>query len=130
VTIAYVESSALVKLVLTERETDLLRSALREHDRRVTSDLGTVEATRAAGRAAGETGVARARASLLSLDTLHIDRAIVEEAARLEPFSLRSLDAIHVALALSLGRDSVVFYSYDLRALKAAGAAGLTTASP
>jgi hypothetical protein len=49
VTIAYVASSALVKLVLTERETDLLRSALREHDRRVTSDLGTVEATRAGG---------------------------------------------------------------------------------
>lgn len=129
-TIAYVESSALVKLVLTERESDLLRSALREHDERVTSDLATVEATRAAGRAAGETGVARARASLLSLDTLRIDRAIIQQATRLEPFSLRSFDAIHVASALSLGRDTVVFYSYDRRALEAAGAAGLTTASP
>ena len=129
-TIAYVESSALVKLVLAERETDVLRSALRAHDERVTSDLGTVEVTRAAGRAAGHNGVTRARATLLALDTLRIDRAIVEDAARLEAFTLRSLDAIHVASALSIGRENVVFYSYDRRALEAAEATGLATASP
>jgi predicted nucleic acid-binding protein len=130
VTIAYVESSALVKLVLAERETNVLRSALRAHDERVTSDLGTVEVTRAAGRVAGHDGVARAREALLSFATIRIDRAITEEAARLERFSLRSLDAIHVATALTVGREDVVFYSYDGRALDAAEAFGLATASP
>ena len=129
-TVAYVESSALTKLVLEERETERLRAALRAHERRVSSDLATVEVSRAAGRATGYPGLARARANLLLIDAIRIDRAIVDEAARLEPFSLRSLDAIHVATALTLGRDGVVFFSYDRRTLDAARAAGLTTASP
>jgi uncharacterized protein len=51
-------------------------------------------------------------------------------ACHLAPPTLRSLDAIHIATALAVGRDDVVFYSYDQRALDAARAAGLTVASP
>lgn len=129
-TTAYIESSALVKLVLEERRSSALRRALGSHDHRVASDLATVEATRAAGRAEGLDGLARARAVLLSIDALSIDRSIIDEAARLQPFSRRSLDAIHVVTAMSIGPGEVVVYSYDQRMVEAAPAAGLATASP
>ncbi|MET0894949.1 MAG: type II toxin-antitoxin system VapC family toxin [Acidimicrobiia bacterium] len=127
---AYIESSALTKLVIRERESQSLEGSLRSHERRVCSELGTVEVSRAAARSDGVEGLARARALLLRLDSIPIDVRIVEQAARIEPWTLRSLDAIHVATALSLVRDDVVFYTYDQRAIEAAQAAGLTIASP
>jgi predicted nucleic acid-binding protein len=130
VTVGYVESSALVKLAIAEPETRALRDALVAQERTVASDLGAVEMTRAAWRRAGEPGAARARAALLKIFLLPIDRAIVDTASRLEPVTLRSLDAIHVATALSLQADGIVFYSYDGRTLEAARAVGLPTASP
>jgi predicted nucleic acid-binding protein len=130
VTTAYVESSALAKLVLDEEGSAELRSALRRHDHVVSSDLTTIEVSRAAFRARGEVGLAQARAALLPIASLAIDRAVIVTAARLEPRSLRSPDAIHVATALALAADDPVFYSYDARTLDAARAAGLSTASP
>jgi uncharacterized protein len=130
VTTAYIESSALVKLVLDERESARLRRALLTHEHRVASDLATVEVMRAAGRARGDDGVARARAAFLSIESIAVDRSVIESASTLEPFELRSLDAIHVATAIALTRHDVVFYSYDQRALDAARTAGLSTASP
>ena len=129
-TTAYVESSALAKLVIHESETASLGRALGGHLRRVCSELGTVEVTRAAARADGVAGVARARSLFLALDSIPIDAGIVGSAARLEPWSLRSLDAIHVASALSLVGDDLTFYSYDRRTIEAARAAGLRVASP
>lgn len=129
-TTAYVESSALTKLVLEEPESESLRRDLREHDYQVSSDLSTVEVTRAAARVRGIHGITRARATFLSINSLPIDRSVIDNAALLEPHVLRSLDAIHIATALALGRDEVVFFSYDASALQAARAAGLTVASP
>ncbi|MFI5045937.1 MAG: type II toxin-antitoxin system VapC family toxin [Acidimicrobiia bacterium] len=127
---AYVESSALTKVVLDEPESSALRDALRGHERWVSSDLTAVEVTRAAARARGEEGRARARAALVPIGALSIDRAVVALAARLEPRTLRSLDAIHVATALTLAPDELVFYSYDSRTVDAAREAGLDVASP
>lgn len=129
-TTAYVESSAAAKLVLREPDSDTLRLSLRSHDHLVSSDLTRLEVTRAAWRAAGDTGLAQARAALLPIDTIPIERAIVDGAVRLGPPRLRSLDAIHVATALDLADDELTFYSYDQRTLEAARAAGLTVASP
>jgi hypothetical protein len=120
----------LVKLAVAEPETPVLKDALGTHDRIVSSDLGAIEATRAAWRHDGDSGAARARAALLTMSMIPIDRPIVDVACRLFPPTLRSLDAIHIATALGLIADDVVFYSYDLRALDAARTAGLTVASP
>jgi predicted nucleic acid-binding protein len=125
-----VESSALTKLVLDEPGSENLREALRQHERLVSSDLTTIEVSRAARRARGDDGLAQARAALLPIAQVTIDRSVVRAAARLEPVTLRSLDAIHVASALGVEEDGIVFYSYDHRTLEAARAAGLTTASP
>ena len=128
-TVAYLESSALVKLAVAERETPRLRDALLDHDQLVASDLAGIEVTRAAWRRDGEPGAARARAALLRILLIPIDRPIADAASRLGPPSLRSLDAIHVATAVAL-REDVVFYSYDVRTIAAAESAGLVTASP
>ena len=129
-TAAYVESSALVKIAINEPDGPSLRQALREHDAVVTSELAVVEVGRAARRDDGDAGLVRARAALLGLAPVAIDRPILDRAAMLEPPALRSLDAVHVATALALEERDVVFYSYDRRTLDAAEANGLTVASP
>ncbi len=131
VTSAYVETSAMAKLVLDEIESRDLRDALQSHDGpRLTSELTVLELGRAARRGLGDTGIARARATILAFELLSIDRAVIDRASRIDPRSLRSLDAIHVASALALELPDVVFYSYDQRTIDAARANGLVTASP
>ena len=128
--VAYVESSAAAKLVLQEAESDALRSSLREHDHVVCSDLTRLEVARAAWRSDGDVGLAQARVALLPIGLIPIDRRVVDAAIGLASATLRSLDAIHVASALSLGADGVTFYSYDARTVEAAHSAGLSVASP
>jgi predicted nucleic acid-binding protein len=130
VTTAYVESSAMTKLVLAEPESVALRRALRDHEQLVSSSLTVIEVTRAAARVGGIDGMAQARAALVPVGTVPIDATIVAAASQLAPVSLHSLDAIHVATALALARDDITFYSYDRRALDAARAVGLAVASP
>jgi predicted nucleic acid-binding protein len=130
VTIAYVESSALVKLAVREPESERLRETFRRHEQVVTSELAIVEVGRAARRDDDEAGLARARAAMLTVVPVAVDRPILEAAAQLDPPLLRSLDAIHVATAIALESADVVFYSYDRRTIEAAEANGLTVASP
>ena len=59
-----------------------------------------------------------------------IDHLIVEQAAILIPRELRSLDAIHLASALSLNGDLTDFVAYDVRLCSAAESAGLPVVSP
>jgi predicted nucleic acid-binding protein len=59
-----------------------------------------------------------------------IDRPVIELAARLQPATLRTLDAIHVASAMQLGSELRSFVTYDQRLADAARAAGLTVVSP
>jgi predicted nucleic acid-binding protein len=130
VTVAYVETSAVAKLVLDEPHGAALRTALRAHGgRQVTSELTALELGRACRRALGDSGLAAGRAVVRAFDLLAVDRVVLAAATRLEPVVLRSLDAIHVASALAFGTD-VVFYSYDARTVEAAHANGLVVASP
>jgi predicted nucleic acid-binding protein len=129
-TLAYVESSALMKLVVREAESEALRRDLGGTTRLVSSQLSVLEVGRGAARADGDDGLARARATLLRFDLIPIDAPVVDTGTALLPRVLRSLDAIHVASALAIGVEHVVFYSYDARTLEAARANGLATASP
>jgi predicted nucleic acid-binding protein len=127
--VAYLDASALVKLVLPERETDALRDALPTWSRRATSRISVVEVLRAVRRrdAAVEPDARRllARLSLLAIT----DRLLVR-AVPVQPPDLSSIDALHVASAAGLGRSLAAFVSYDERQLAAADALGLPTASP
>ncbi|MDQ6743934.1 MAG: PIN domain-containing protein, partial [Candidatus Dormibacteraeota bacterium] len=72
----------------------------------------------------------KVRRQLRNIAMVDIDREMLEQAGGLMPADLRSLDAIHVAAALSLGDDLDGVVSYDARMATAAAAQGLSVASP
>ena len=126
----YPDSSALVKLVVTEPESAALRHYLVEHRERVSSALARVEVCRAVRRAgASERTLRRAEQVLSRVGLVAVDEPLLRDAAALSPTGLRSLDAVHLATALSLeGLDAVV--TYDQRLDAAASEAGLAVESP
>lgn len=126
----YLDSSAIVKLVLTEAESDALHVYLAEHSEHVSSKLAHVEVLRALRRASKHPLALEHAERILSRTILvAIDEPLLAAAAALKPQDLRSLDAIHLATALSLeGLDALV--TYDRRLRDAAKGAGLTVASP
>src|SRR3712207_9247842 len=65
-------------------------------------------------------GVPRARALLAGVDLVPMSPDVLEVAADLAPPSLRSLDAVHLATALSLGSALDAFVVYDERLAQAA----------
>ncbi len=123
------DSSAYVKLPLAEPECDALRTELGRWEGYVSSVLLSVEAVRACARY-GPDYANQARAGLAGLALLPIDETVRDSAARLEPQSLRSLDALHLATALSLGDDLGVMIAYDKRLLDIATQHGIPTANP
>jgi predicted nucleic acid-binding protein len=74
--------------------------------------------------------MAAARAVLAGLNLVRVDDRLLDAAAVIDPAILRSLDAIHLAAALSLGDDLTAVVSYDLRVLEGAQVLGLPTARP
>lgn len=127
--VIYLDSSALVKLVIAERDSDALRDFMSQHPTRVSCALARVEVLRAVGRH-GEVALQRARDVLDFVRLLTIDDALLEMAADLPPFILRSLDAIHLAAALSIEDDLEVLVTYDLRMKDAAVALGVNCVAP
>jgi len=125
----YVDASALVKLVIPEQETAALRDELRRWPRLKSSALVRTEVVRAAATVSRK---ARDVALELveSIDLIGVDQEILDEAARLEPPGLRSLDAIHLASALSLGQGLGVVVTYDRRLEEGARLSGLRVLAP
>ncbi len=125
----YLDSSALVKLVVEERESKSLRNFLRRRPLRVSSDLARVEVRRAV-RAHGREARVRARRVLARIRLLRLDDAVLDAAARLDPRVLRSLDAIHLASAKALGAELESVVTYDARMRRAAELLGLAVVAP
>ena len=125
----YLDSSALVKLVAPEPETPALLSLLEPRPEVVSSALARVEVLRAVARAGGKKrDLARARRVLSRVALVAVDDPILEAAATLDPVDLRSLDAIHLATALSLRSEAEAIVSYDDR-LNTAARSGRTCRS-
>jgi predicted nucleic acid-binding protein len=74
--------------------------------------------------------VPRAQSLLAECALVPLDAVSVDIAALLEPTTVRTLDALHVAAALSLGTDVGTFVSYDVRQRDAAVTNGLPVAAP
>lgn len=125
----YYDSSAFVKFVRSEPESPALRTDTEARPARVSSALLLVEARRAAARY-GSLALSRAQSALRGVNLVPLDDAVLEAAAELEPRELRSLDALHLATALSLGDDLERFYCYDSRLGEAAAALGLDVRAP
>lgn len=71
-----------------------------------------------------------ARAVLDAVTLIEVTTAHFELAGRLDPAILRTLDAIHLAVALDLGDDLEGMVSYDDRLAEAALATGIAVLAP
>jgi predicted nucleic acid-binding protein len=129
--VIYFDTSALVKLVFDETESAALAEWLtvRADVPKVSSDLSTIELLRTCRRV-DEDAVEGANLLLGGIDLLPVDRAIVEKAATLVPTELRSLDAIHLASAMSVRASLTALVAYDVRLCSAAAQAGIEVVSP
>lgn len=118
-----------MKLVLREPEEKALRAEMAGWEGYVSSALLGLEAIRACSRHRGE--YARdARDWLLDVSRLPLHETLLDDAATLGPASLRSLDAIHLATAISIREEVGAFIAYDRRLVEAAEAHGLPVVSP
>ena len=125
----YVDSSALVKLVVEEPESAALRRYLRRRSPLVASALVRTEVVRAV-LPHGDAVVARAQVVLSLVDLIRVNDQILWAAGTLLPPDVRSLDAIHLATAVHLGRDVASLVTYDERMTAAARALKLRTTAP
>jgi predicted nucleic acid-binding protein len=135
VALFYADASALVKLVLDEPESSVLRSDLDGADV-ISCELVLSEIPRAIRRATA-TDPALPRERLLArtgelfdaVGLLALDRELLIAAGRLAEPRLRALDAIHLAAAISSGALDA-FVTYDERQAAAVRLAGLRTIAP
>ena len=127
----YLESSALVKLVVTEAESPALRAFIVRWPLRASSALSAVEVPRAARRLSADPVVhTRAEQLVEGLDLVALEMGVLRAAGRMGPALLRSLDAIHLASAQALGTDLGGIVTYDDRVADAARAAGIPVFRP
>jgi uncharacterized protein len=127
----YLDSSALVKLILEESESRTLARWLAERAdlALVSSAIHRTEVPRAIWRA-NPSALPRSLRQVRGVEKIGLSTDVLDSAAAVPPQSLRSLDAIHLASALSVRRELTAFVAYDKRLLAAAKDAGLPTASP
>ncbi|MEX0833104.1 MAG: type II toxin-antitoxin system VapC family toxin [Actinomycetota bacterium] len=127
----YLDSSAIVKLFAYEPETARLVEAIRVDPEIVSSVIARVEVVRAVRlRRTGRDRLERMSEILDRIALVRMDDQIVTRAGALDPPGLRTLDALHLATALSLGQDAAAMVTYDARLAEAAAGAGLPVMSP
>lgn len=127
----YIDSSALLKLVLSEPESAALAQALSRWPDRVSSVLLPIECRRIVLRAGNPAEVVeKLEQELGSVTLIRLEEPIRKLAGTIGPPRLRSLDAIHLASALSIGDYPEAFVTYDDRLADAARALGLNVLMP
>ncbi|MES2209990.1 MAG: type II toxin-antitoxin system VapC family toxin [Chloroflexota bacterium] len=126
--LAYVDASALAKLILEEAGSLEMRRWYIESERVVTSRLGVVETRRAVARQAHDP--AHLEVILRSVETIEFDVAVARTASAIGPATLKTLDAIHLASAAAMVPELDAFVTYDDRLADAARALGLPVIRP
>jgi predicted nucleic acid-binding protein len=129
--VIYLDTSAIVKVVVTESESAALVDWLNDKSDSawVTSVIGRIEVIRAANRV-GHATAAAARRLLESIDTLVLTDAIVTLAESIGPPELRTLDAVHLATAQIYRPNLDAFCVFDRRLFAAAEAQQLPVIAP
>jgi hypothetical protein len=128
--VIYLDSSALLKLLVQEAESEALSGWLSAGaGAPVSSVLARLEVIRAVRRL-DASAVASAQSLMAQVDLVPLTPELINEAAFVGEPHLRSLDAIHLATALSLRADLTAFVAYDKRLISAAEAAGLLVDRP
>jgi predicted nucleic acid-binding protein len=125
---SYVDASGLVKLVIDEAETREMVRWYVESDRVLTSVIGVIETRRAAAGRPHDSG--HLAHVLDRVEVLAVAPDIAERAGSILPAMLRTLDAIHLATALTAEPGIDAFVTYDDRLAAAARDLGLPVVSP
>ena len=126
--LAYVDTSAYLKLLFTEAESETLEAVMSEWPDLVSSELLDVEMHRAAYRQ----GVAAEDCEKLldAVNLIAFDEQIRQHARRIGLPELRAADAIHLATSASIGTDLGVLFTYDRRMLDSGLLEGLPVWAP
>ena len=126
----YLDTSALVKLVIEEAESAALEHWLVLQEQPITTSvLGRVELVRACRRVNPDS-VPTAQLLLGDLPLVPLTSWIVETAENIGSADLRSLDALHLASAFELDTALTGFVAYDKRLRDAAAHAALPVMTP
>lgn len=127
---AYLDASAVVKLVFAERESDALRATLADADLWISSAILEVEVRCAVRRAGREDLLAQADATLDRIGLIEPGPEHRRRAGEAFDPPQRALDALHLATALRLPGRGIAFLTYDEAQALAAEAAGLDVLTP
>jgi predicted nucleic acid-binding protein len=124
----YIDSSAILKLIIREKESEAVISIPRA--RFITSEISRVEVTRAILRYEPK-ALKIAEQVFKNLNFVKIDSQTLVQAERLpERISIRALDAIHIAVASKMGLRISSVLTYDKQMAKAAKALGFEVLAP
>ena len=124
----YIDSSAIIKLIKLELESKALVDALPKTI--LSSTLARVEVIRSVTFHISEL-LEEALAVLAEIEMIPIDNAVITIAENLPPFmSLRTLDSIHIASALTVKSSIEGLITYDKEMIEAAEALGFKVLSP
>lgn len=125
----YVDSSALVKLVIEEPESIALEGYLPRDALLATSRIALVEVPRATALANPSAEARKETVRLLEAClVVAVSDRVLRNAAAITSREVRTLDAIHLSTALYVEAEELI--AYDRRLLAAAGAQGITVAAP
>jgi uncharacterized protein len=123
--------------VLHETESDALNRELVRWDEWISCSIAQAEVLRACRLAASQPQrapddrlVERAERVVRRIGLIDADSSLLDEASRVDPVQLRTLDAIHLAAALSLGDEVGAMFTYDRRLADAARQYGLEILAP
>ncbi len=129
--LAYLDSSAFMKLVVDEPESVALTRELAAWPRLAASELLVVEVTRAARRQPRQIEALRLTSEFLRRIGLRpLTRSVLRRARGLDPAPVETLDALHLGTAVEFGAQLGAFFTYDGRLGAAARAAGLPVLAP
>ena len=124
----YIDSSAILKLIFTEKETAELDKVM--SNKMVTSTLTRVEVKRAVGRINAEKLVV-ANEVLEQIQFTELDSQTLQLAEAFTPeITLRTLDAIHVASFLRITDAVKGIITYDKQMIANAAVMGIKVLSP
>jgi predicted nucleic acid-binding protein len=127
---AYLDTSAFLKLIVAEAESAALRRFLLRWPEHVSAALLRTEAIRALRRSGYDARVGAARRLVRAMRLMRLDEPLLDRAGDLHPARMRSLEAVHLAAALTLGSDLGVLVTYDQRLAEAAREHGLPVHAP
>jgi predicted nucleic acid-binding protein len=124
----YIDSSAILKMIIKEKESDAIISIARA--RFITSEISRVEVIRAVLKY--EPSALKSAAQVLkNINYVKIDSQTLVQAERLpDRINLRALDAIHIAVAAKMGLKINSILTYDKQMAKAAKALGFEVMAP